>query len=454
MPSPEVGYETPSERAGSGQVWRAGCPVRLLARWHEARRRFAHSLRWRMVGLFLLLAFAMTVVLLIGMQRMLQGGFARYAAPLVTHYLDLAAAELGTPPSTSKAAEMVARLPIRIRIEGPVVNWDSHPGRSSSRQRDDDGRWKDGWTTRQLSDGHRVTFGLVAPPQESNVRTVGWAMLAALLALVATAWLRVSRMLRPIELIGAGVQRYGRGDFSRPIAVARRDELGELAQQVDTMAADLQRMLDAKRGLLLAISHELRSPLTRARVNAELIDDSDAQRALLRDLGEMRDLISDLLESERLAAGHAVLQTEPTDLNELLQDVIASHFAQREISLAPASESVTLPLDRVRMRLLLRNLIDNALRHSRAAAAPPLVAITAGGGGPRLSVRDFGPGVPEEHLPHLAEPFYRADSARQRATGGVGLGLHLCRLVAEAHGGTLAIRNAAPGLEVVVQLPR
>ena len=105
--------------------------------------------------------------------------------------------------------------------------------------------------------------------------------------------------------------RFGSGDFEPPIPVRRRDELGDLAERINRMAQSLHGMLDAKRALLLAISHELRSPLTRARVNAELVAEGEHRSALLRDLGEMRDLITDLLESERLASGHAALQPEP-----------------------------------------------------------------------------------------------------------------------------------------------
>jgi signal transduction histidine kinase len=108
-----------------------------------------------------------------------------------------------------------------------------------------------------------------------------------------------------------------------------------------------------------------------------------------------------------------------------------------------------LSLDRVRMRLLLRNLLDNALRHSDDV----VVRTAHQGDRVLLSVRDHGPGAPEAQLAQLTQAFYRADAARQRTTGGVGLGLYLCRLVAQAHGGTLSIRNAGPGLEVSVSLP-
>jgi signal transduction histidine kinase len=109
------------------------------------------------------------------------------------------------------------------------------------------------------------------------------------------------------------------------------------------------------------------------------------------------------------------------------------------------------------MRLLLRNLLDNALRHSADAPQPPIVRLHANTDaddpGLRITVRDFGPGVDESVLPHLAEPFYRPDSARGRTAGGVGLGLYLCKLVAQAHGGRLVPRNAQPGLEVSVEMP-
>jgi signal transduction histidine kinase len=105
------------------------------------------------------------------------------------------------------------------------------------------------------------------------------------------------------------------------------------------------------------------------------------------------------------------------------------------------------------MRLLVRNLLDNALRHTPTTAAAPVLHLQGLGGHLRLSVRDFGPGVAPDQLPHLGQPFYRPDSARTREGGGVGLGLYLCRLVAQAHGGTFTVHNAQPGLEVVVELP-
>jgi signal transduction histidine kinase len=282
-----------------------------------------------------------------------------------------------------------------------------------------------------------------------------------LLVFTGLAYIRVRRMLRPLDDIRAGALRFGAGDFTQAIAVrhARQpDELGELAAAVNTMGADIHQMLEAKRTLLLAISHELRSPLTRARLNTELLpetaDVQPGRSALLRDLALMRDLVTDLLESERLASPHAALHREPVALAQLVGEVIAGLDGTEKVELQVSADLPILQLDRMRMRMLLRNLLENALRHSAGATQAPLVAIQPlPAGGVAITVRDFGMGVPENQIALLAQPFYRSDTARERASGGVGLGLYLCQLVAHAHGATFQIENAKPGLKVSVSLP-
>lgn len=443
-------------------------------RWHRrARHALAHSLRVRLMALFLLLALAMAATFLFGMQHALSSGWREAARPLVSDYVDHLAAELGSPPSVERAQALVQRLPVTVRISGPQVNWRSHPSTPERERRwNDDNRWnrdEPRLLERTTADGHRIHFGLNVQVWQDRPRYVGWATLAGLLLLTALAYARVRRLLRPLDDIRAGALRFGQGDFAQPIPVrhpARPDELGELAATINTMGGDIHQMLEAKRALLLAISHELRSPLTRARLNTELLpetpDVQPSREALLRDLAQMRDLITDLLESERLASPHAALHREPTDLAALLAEVVSSLNGAPPVQQHIAPGLAPLALDRTRVRLLLRNLLDNALRHSGNAAQLPSIAVRAepgdagqgnAGQGVRITVRDFGPGVDEAALPHLAQPFYRPDVARTRAEGGVGLGLYLCKLVAQAHGGSFTVRNAQPGLEVSVFLP-
>ena len=282
--------------------------MRRPGRWHAAHRRWRHSLKWRLVTLFLLLALASTAVFMFGTQRALQSGWQGWVKPIVADYADKLVTEIGSPPDPARAAAIAARLPLTIRIEGAQVQYDSHPRDEALRaRRFDPSHWG---LVRESADGHRIAFGLAGPSPEARPRVFGWVTLAGLLLLTALAYAYVRRLLRPLEAIGEGVARFGAGEFGQPIVVRRHDELGELAERINRMAGSLHGMLDAKRALLLAISHELRSPLTRARVNAELVGEGEHRDALLRDLGEMRDLITDLLESERLAAGHAALQTE------------------------------------------------------------------------------------------------------------------------------------------------
>jgi len=375
--------------------------------------------------------------------------------PLLADYVDRLAADLGSPPDLVRAQALVQRLPLSLRIDGPVLQFDSHPQRRGwhrgpDRDDDDDGRWL---LQRQTADGHRITFGLGDRGWASRPRTIGWFTLGGLLLLTAAAYGYVRHLFRPLDDIRGGAMRFGQGQFDAPIPVRRQDELGDLAEQVNTMARDIRGMLDAKRGLLLAVSHELRSPLTRARLNAELVAPGQERDALLRDLGTMRDLITDLLESERLAAGHAALQRERIDPNLLVRALVDEQFAAAGLQLELADPLPTAQLDPVRLRLALRNLIDNALRHGAAAPTPPCIRTELVDAALQISVRDFGPGVDAVQLAHLSQAFYRADSARQRSTGGVGLGLYLCRLVAQAHGGALLIRNAQPGLELTLRLP-
>ena len=448
--------------------------ARAKVHWHRrARHALAHSLRVRLVALFLLLALAMAATFVMGMQRALSIGWRDAARPLVVDYVDKLAAEIGNPPRIEAAQALVQRLPLSIRISGPQVNWRSNPN-----EPDYDHRWRDStadansWSNeaprffeRTTLDGHRIRFGLSVQAWHDRPRFIGWITLGLLLALTAVAYARVQRMLHPLDDIRAGALRFGAGDFAQAIPVRhahRPDELGELATTINTMGGDIHQMLEAKRTLLLAISHELRSPLTRARLNTELLPETPevqpSREALLRDLGQMRDLVTDLLESERLASPHAALHREPTDLAVLVAEVVAA--LDGAMNGAPAIVQTLQPgvpvlqLDRTRMRLLLRNLLDNALRHSVDAAQPPEVTLAqTADGAIQITVRDFGMGVPDDQLPHLAQPFYRPDTARTREGGGVGLGLYLCKLVALAHGGSFVVRNGQPGLAVCVTLP-
>ncbi len=439
----------------------------------KTRHALGHSLRLRLIIVFLLLAGAMAAVFIGSLQKAFSLSWRDAARPMLMDYVDHLAADISpdkySPPRVDRAKALTDRLPITVRISGSHINWQSHPeqARPDWKHEDwgDDSNWRR-LVERKTADGHSIEFGLNVSVLDKRPRLLGFALLA-LLAITLLAFLYVRRLLRPLDEIRAGALRFGGGDFAQPIPVRhahKPDELGQLASTINTMGTDIQQMLDAKRALLLAISHELRSPLTRARLNTELLPETPElqlnREGLLRDLALMRDLVTDLLESERLASPHVTLNREATDLaalaHEVCDAVMVNHQAQPTIQQVIDAKLPSVSIDRTRIRLLLRNLLDNAMRHNASWPHPTAVVLAmsqAPDGSISISVRDFGSGVDEAAIGHLAEPFYRPDASRERATGGVGLGLYLCKLVAHAHGGKMSIRNAHPGLAVSVTLP-
>jgi signal transduction histidine kinase len=432
----------------------------------------SRRLRVQIIALFLILGLATTLIFSLGTRYAFGYSWRDLTRPLVADYVDRLAADIGSPPSIDRAKNLVNRLPLSIRLSGPTVNWQSSEGTASrpNWSRRGVGLAEDQSTAsvdparpqmlvRRSQDGHMIEFALNFSSMEHRPHGLFWLSLGSILLLMGLAYWFVRRLLSPLDEIRAGAIRFGQGDFAQNIIVRSPNELGALANEVNAMAKEIQQMLDAKRALLLAMSHELRSPLTRAKVNAELLPDEASlaiqKQALVADLNEMRDLIQDLLESEQLGGGHRALFLEETDFGLFLRSYLASSPHASRIRLKIDVQKCNLRLDQARMRLLLRNLIDNARRHGDGGCGEePALEIRLEPGlnqSIRLSVRDFGPGVSESDLAKLAQPFYRIDSSRSRSSGGVGLGLYLSRLVAEAHRATWSIKNAHPGLEVSME---
>ncbi|QFY44088.1 HAMP domain-containing histidine kinase [Candidatus Methylospira mobilis] len=440
------------------------------------QRRFIYSLSGRLILIFA--AMGLLFLLLVGwtIGRGLKNHFESNIRPHLLQYLEYVQADIGTPQNYSRIVELSRRLLITIQIDGPDGSWSSDgqavdlAGTEVFRRVEQGGRafafgkLKD--REFLLSRNGNYTYAYSIPRQRSE-----WDVFAPLLVLLAILLLlyhATRRLFAPIQTIKSGVERIGRGEFDHRITVSRCDELGDLAASINGMAADVQQMLDSKRQLLLAISHELRSPLTRAKVATGLLDDEAQRSEIERELNDLETLVEELLETERLASRHQALHKQNTDLGELAREVMEKLRGNRAPKLYLPAEPIIAEVDAMRIRLLLKNLLENALRHTPSDAAAPELRIglqaaeternnrtkQTGPGIIEFTVRDYGPGIPAEHLPHVAEPFYRVDPARRRETGGYGLGLFLCRRIAEVHGGSLDISSEThSGTRVRVRLP-
>lgn len=266
-----------------------------------------------------------------------------------------------------------------------------------------------------------------------------WAPLL-LLALIWIGFSVLRDMLQPLAALGAG--EAPSTDDPAWDAVAQR------LKQLETRMRHARR---SRRALLKAIRRELRGPLSRARLHAELVEAGPSREALLGELSQMRELVSALVEVERLGLGRKALRRTPCDLLRLLKG-----FSRQGLLIEYDENLPELLLDATRMQLLLRNLINNALWHNDKSRGDVRVQLRREGDrGLKLTIRDFGPGVAAEALPHLGEPFYRIERPGNELTpavGGLGLGLHLARLIAAAHGAQLVFRNREIGFEVQLTL--
>jgi len=421
------------------------------------KRRFSASLSLKLLGIF----FGGSLVLMLLLGALFRFGLDRQslnaAAPLLNHYLHYLIKEVGDPPDVARAKVVTARWPITIRIfdQRRDISWASdgrihQPRLKEWRHKGDNNRplagriyWDHGTAMlkRQIG-GANVYFGLRFRPAGPPWFLLVFAGLV-LLAIFGFYWF-TRRLFAPIRQIESGIGRIGDGELSHRIELDRSDELGSLAGRVNQMAEQLESMMQARRDLLLAISHELKSPLARSRVSLALIEDSEYYQPLLDDHREMQALIDGIIEAERTQGNFALLQRQPTDINELVRRVLARFDVGDSITCYFEPELIEANVDPMQIERLLRNLLENALRYNDAKQGPVQLICGLGENELCLQVIDHGPGIEAQHLDRLTEAFYRADPSRVRKSGGLGLGLYLCQVVVEAHHGSMSI-SSKPG---------
>jgi two-component system sensor histidine kinase CpxA len=286
-----------------------------------------------------------------------------------------------------------------------------------------------------------------------------WIAIGAIVILVSVAcwWPFVRGLNRAISRMSAATAQIAEGSFGAELPADRRDELGDLGASIHRMAARLDRLVNGQKRFLRDATHELRSPLARMQVALGLLERSAsaAQRGALADLREdvenMNVLVDDVLSYSR-ATRQAV---EPKIADVELTDVVR-RVMEREGAAARIESSVAATLGvRADPDLLFRalsNVVRNAVRYA-GAAGPIRISAAEDGDAIAVSISDEGPGVPESELDAIFEPFYRLESARERATGGIGLGLAIVKSCVEACQGSVACHNRTPaGFEVRIRL--
>ncbi|MGI9221024.1 MAG: HAMP domain-containing sensor histidine kinase [Woeseiaceae bacterium] len=439
---------------------------------------FRRSLSIRLLAIFLVLGGLFVLGTMKAIQRFYNSddirGLISGHLSLHVHYVR---EDIGAPPNIERAIAITESVPVDIRILGPDIDWASDPEfprlaildfAPSPKFSDEPGAWVnelqgvefavlgDHRFLKMQQDDYEIVVSTPRIADVSHGPDLVLQILVMGLTFLLLAYFAVQWLFRPIRSIREGTAHIGRGNFDYRIEKVRRDQLGEMASDINKLAGDVENMLDAKRALLLGISHELRTPLSRMRLSLEFLEDEKRAADLREEIVEMEKIVSSLLEAERLNGRHARLNRSRVVVGELIDELIDDFFGrERErVQIHRPDAPVTAEIDEARVTLMLKNLIANAMNYSNAEDGPIELYYLREGNDLVLRVQDHGPGISGEQAARLGEPFYRSDPSRARSSGGTGLGLYLATLVAKAHGGKLAlIDSAEPGANFEIRLP-
>jgi signal transduction histidine kinase len=271
-------------------------------------------------------------------------------------------------------------------------------------------------------------------------------MLSVVAALVLLA---VRGVTRPLRVLGDAARGLGEDLARPPLPEEGPREAREAARAFNEMQARLRAMVDQRTRALSAMSHDLRTPITRLRLRSEMLEDQALREKLQADLDDMQRLVDVTLDYLRgLKEAEPI---HPVDVNGLVAGLV-DDFADtgRPVEVSGRAEQ---PFEGrpLALRRALTNLLENALTYGGKA----MLRIEDTPLSLRLVVEDEGPGIPEADLARVVEPFERLEESRGRGTGGVGLGLSIARDIAASHGGTLRLENRAQGgLRAILELPR
>ncbi len=381
----------------------------------------------------------------------------------IHQYLNYVIEDLGTPPSYERAGVIARQAGLQIHFQGPDTSW-STTLNAIDRRRIHFRTWGDKPNIRGgMSHGRfyieyrhdRGDFIFELSGEYEKNPALKWIhglIVLSITLILLGAFVLMRRILRPIKWLDAGVKEVSRGNLKHRVPVTKSDELGQLSQAFNAMTQRLNEMLTAKEQLLRDVSHELRSPLTRMKVALEFVKESRTRELVQSDIQEMEGMITHILDTARMHHDHRRLKLQKIDLTEVIDAVVAIYRRQQPgVIFSGTSSSVFCMADPEQISIVLKNILDNAIKYSQKDSKPVRISTYTKDEWAVIEIEDNGIGIEPEALGYIWEPFYRADKSRSRDTGGYGLGLSLCKTIIEAHGGTIDLRSI-PGKGTTVSL--
>ncbi len=368
----------------------------------------------------------------------------------LTKYSEQLVDDMGHPPNQERASRLAQELGTHFRVNTPNETWSTDPSLPAFSDLHIEEPFS---TPSSLVGQYRrhpfviltrgdSTFGIFFLYRPfGDLPVWSFALLVGVIGtVIAGSYLMVRQLIRPVNWLRQGAGEIAKGHFDYKVPVRSSDELGELTKSFNEMAQRVNAMIQSRDRLLLDVSHELRSPLTRMKVAAEFIQNEPAKEKIQQEVRELETMITELLETERLKSDPGSLSLAETDLVKLAKDIAQAYTdVNPGVQLLSSPESIQLHLDRQRIIMALRNLVENALKHTRQEYGPINITIERHKDSVEMLIQDFGPGIPPEEQSRIFEPFYRVDLSRTRDTGGYGLGLSLAKKIMAAHGGDLTL---------------
>ncbi|QBY04194.1 HAMP domain-containing histidine kinase [Thalassotalea sp. HSM 43] len=268
---------------------------------------------------------------------------------------------------------------------------------------------------------------------------VYWPWLIVALILFVSYRLLIGQ-LKPIKAAIDSAKQISAGNFEYKISHHPKNDLAKLTHGLDTMADELNKLFSAKDDLLLAVSHELRSPMARMKVSFALLEQNEIVQRLDKDLNQMDVILGQLLESARLQQSNKALHIDTYFLPNFINEVIEEHESRSRLVLDGEVPEIAVAIDNGRIKFVLRNLINNALTHSGDQQTIS-ISFAINDTHVSMAVKDQGCGIAKEYLPNIFEPFTSNKPVNNLGTKGLGLGLYLCNRIAVAHGGFLTAES-------------
>ena len=423
----------------------------------DFRRIPSASIFVKLFFIFLVTAVALVVVIRGNFQLALDRSFDKKdaVAKNLVKYATQLVDEIGSPPNRDRATRLAEELKVQFRVETPGEAWTTDPSLPPlsalkvNETVSDSTAWvgRNGKNPFVVLERNSVRYGVFfALPSFRELPTWSFVLLVGpVILILGASYLLVRRLFRPVNWLMEGVSEITKGNFSHQVPIRSKDELARLTKAFNEMAHRVHEMIRARDRLLLDVSHELRSPLTRMKITVEFVQNAAAKDKLQQEIREVEAMVTELLESERLDSTYGGITQANTDLVALVRDLAETYSLDGPgVRVMSAPSDAWAKLDGQRVRVALRNVLENALNYSGSGCGPVEVRVEKGVSTVRVSVRDRGPGVPAEEQPLIFEPFYRVDKSRTRSTGGYGLGLSLAKKIMTAHGGDILL-TSEPG---------